>query len=93
MYYDDLLKLVASIKWSKDVSKAPKGHMETRKIGKNMAEIFVPDRVILATKCGKVTLSYWHPEKDDKPGRWNMLNQGEEPVAWFPWPEYPSESI
>lgn len=42
-------------------------------------------KVILATKCGKVTASRWL-END---GRWLMLATGERPVAWQEWPEYP----
>ncbi|HKY87626.1 MAG TPA: hypothetical protein VJL90_12760 [Pseudorhodoplanes sp.] len=75
--------------WNFDISKAPRGKyvVQHRKFGKGEGDIrvFVPDRVILATKCGKVTLSKYIP--DEK--RWEMLAKGEEPVAWFPWPEYP----
>lgn len=78
--------------WNFDISEAPRGQtvMQPRKVGdkETMVSTFVPDRVILATKCGKVTLSEWLP----KAGRWMMLNGGEQPVAWQPWPEHPESS-
>lgn len=42
-------------------------------------------RVILATKCGKVTTSRYLPKED----RWEMLAKGEQPTAWHSWPTYP----
>lgn len=79
--------------WSFDISIAPRGKhvVVTRKAGKTMADvrIFKPDRVILATKCGKVTLSHYLPDE----GRWVMLAKGEEPVAWHPWPEHPKPEV
>jgi hypothetical protein len=75
--------------WNFDISEAPRGRMiATRtKIGAKEvdSETFKPDRVILATKCGKVTLSRYFP----KEGRWEMLGKNEQPVAWQPWPEHP----
>jgi hypothetical protein len=44
--------------------------------------------VILASKCGKVTHSYWVA----KEARWCMFNKGEAPVAWQPWPEHPDKT-
>ncbi|OAP40382.1 hypothetical protein AU381_00190 [Sinorhizobium glycinis] len=38
--------------------------------------------VILETKCGKVTKTYWI----EKEGRWAGFAKGEEPIAWQPWP-------
>ena len=75
--------------WNRDISLAPRGKyvVVNRKFGKTMADaqVFKPDRVILATKCGKVTLSHYLP--DEK--RWMMLHTNEEPVAWMAWPEHP----
>jgi hypothetical protein len=75
--------------WSFDISKAPRGRyvVVNRKFGKTLADakVFKPDRVILATKCGKVTTSHYMPEEK----RWEMLATGEQPVAWHPWPEHP----
>lgn len=75
--------------WDFDISRAPKGNMVTRyvatKDGKKPFEAFEADHVILATKCGKVTVSYWIPDES----RWCMLSKGEEPVAWQRWPDHP----
>lgn len=75
--------------WSFDISKAPRGSyvVVNRKFGKGQADtrVFKPDRVILATKCGKVTVSKYLP--DEK--RWEMLAHGEQPVAWQAWPDHP----
>lgn len=82
--------------WSHDLTTAPRGKMEmaTRKVGKNVHEVtdFVPDVLLLATKCGKVIRSYWIPESGKSPGRWSGLATGEEPVAWAPWPVYEPQS-
>ena len=76
--------------WSFDISKAPRGKyvVVNRKVGKEVfadQRVFRPDRIILATKCGKVTTSHYMP--DEK--RWEMLAAGEQPVAWMVWPEHP----
>lgn len=44
-------------------------------------------RVIVACKCGTVTVSEWlPPNKRDRPrGRWEMLATGEAPLAWQPF--------
>lgn len=92
--------MTAFMEWSKDISKAPRGywvtsmkpHFATKKLYETT--VFHPQRVIVATKCGKVTLSQWLPEgKERKKPRWEMLGENEEPVAWMPWPEYPLEFI
>lgn len=79
--------------WCTDISKAPRGKyvVVNRKVGKVQADqrVFRPDRVILATKCGKVTLSKYLP--DEK--RWEMLAAGEQPVAWQAWPDHPRVTI
>jgi len=76
--------------WNFDISEAPRGQtvMQPRKVGdkETTVSVFVPDRVILATKCGKVTPSEYLP----KEGRWVMLAAGEAPLAWQPWPAHPT---
>lgn len=75
--------------WNFDISQAPRGrNIVTTRDGKNgpmSVTRFVPDRVIAASKCGKVTVSYFIPDED----RWCMFTHGEPPIAWRPWPEYP----
>lgn len=73
--------------WSSDISQAPRGNMvettvQTSK-GPRTTSRLVPTKVILTTKCGKVTLSQYIPDEE----RWLMLGKGEQPVAWQPWPE------
>jgi len=79
--------------WSFDISQAPRGKyvVVNRTVGKVQADqrVFRPDRVILATKCGKVTLSKYLP--DEK--RWEMLAAGEQPIAWAAWPDHPRVTI
>lgn len=76
--------------WSRDMDAAPRGKTvtitETDKDGKaRERQEFRRDHVILATKCGKVTRSYWILDEQ----RWCMLANGEAPVAWMPWPDHP----
>lgn len=76
--------------WNFDISEAPRGRMVTKRHktkngGVVESEHFEGVHVILATKCGKVTKSYFIPDAD----RWLMLAKGEQPVAWQPWPEHP----
>jgi hypothetical protein len=86
--------------WNFDISAAPRGHYveetlpgrsgSVRTIRKHAAP-----KVILATKCKKVIQSKWLPPDDSERrpiGRWEMLNAGEEPVAWMPWPSHPEVS-
>jgi hypothetical protein len=81
--------------WSFDLTTAPRGKTVTsaRKVGNNTHEItdFVPDVIWLATKCGKVSRSYWIPESGKTPARWSGLATREEPVAWQAYivPEHP----
>ena len=76
--------------WNFDISQAPRGRyvVKARKIGKGEGDqrVFVPEPVIVATKCGVVTRSHYLPEQK----RWAMLAKGEQPVAWQPWPEHPN---
>mgnify|MGYP000995851210 CR=1 FL=1 len=81
--------------WSADISTAPRGHIEKRKVGKHLVKVFEAEPVILASKCGKVMKSYWCPPVENDPhdkqqqGRWHGMHYGEKPVAWQPWPDHP----
>lgn len=76
--------------WNFDIDLAPRGQMTTKlhatKTGTSAVEVFQPERVILATKCGKVTPSQYLPKED----RWEALAKGESPVAWQVWPVHPN---
>jgi hypothetical protein len=70
--------------WSTDIKSAHHGRYEIKQRREGVdIRVFVPERVILTTKCGKVLQSYYVP--DEK--RWMFLHHGEQPVAWMPWPE------
>ena len=79
--------------WSFDIAAAPRGKyvVRNRKFGETSADtkVFEPDRVILATKCGTVTVSKYLP--DEK--RWEMLAAGEQPVAWVVFPTHPHAKV
>jgi hypothetical protein len=76
--------------WNLAISQAPRGRnvtqIRTIKGADVEVAVFERENVILATKCGKVTTSYYIPKED----RWCMLAAGEQPVAWMAWPEHPS---
>jgi len=80
--------------WNTDISAAPRGyekkvsHIDNK--GRTITKtVFVPQNVILACGDGEtVTVSRWLPNV----ARWNMLATGEQPVAWMPWPNHPSEA-
>lgn len=76
--------------WNFDISKAPRGRYEivNRRFGKTFSDmkVFVPEPVILASKCGKVIKSRYIP--DEK--RWECFQKGEQPIAWMPWPSHPA---
>ena len=79
--------------WNFDISTAPRetptkrhGTTNTGKAITYDASEYTP--LILATKCGKVTRSYWI----EKEQRWAGLSKGEKPVAWMPWPDHPHAS-
>jgi hypothetical protein len=75
--------------WNFDISAAPRGKtvQRDRKVGDKdtTVSVFVPERVILATKCGVVTASQYLP----KESRWEALATGEQPIAWQLWPKHP----
>ncbi|MGN7959158.1 hypothetical protein D3C80_488660 [compost metagenome] len=49
----------------------------------NITEAQTGDYVWLATKCGRVIMSYWMKD------RFHDLPSDEEPVAWQPYPRKP----
>ena len=82
--------------WNFDMSQAPRSkkvfsHTVALKKGGNPTgetkDIYKleKDVIIAASKCGKVTASYYIPDED----RWCMFAKGELPIAWQPWPEHP----
>lgn len=84
------------IKWSSDISTAPKGEMVANKRvvsikGKpteQTFETFIPTFIMALTKCGKIVRTYWLPGKEGTLDgeRWSGLNRGEQPVLWANWP-------
>lgn len=53
-------------------------------------------KLLLASKCGKVTASRWLPPEERGPGRhpreigrWQMFDTHEDPVAWMLFPTHP----
>ncbi len=79
--------------WNFKIAKAPSGRIVEKSViaksGKTtIQKTFVPDLLIVATKCGLVTRS-----RILENGRWENLAMGEKPVAWQGWPVHPhSES-
>lgn len=70
--------------WNTDIKAAPHGRYVVKQRREGVDQrVFVPERVILTTKCGKVVLSHYLPEEK----RWLMLGKGEAPTAWQAWPE------
>jgi hypothetical protein len=80
------------VSWNFDIASAPRGktvtQVRTVKDKQVEGEVFQPDYVILATKCGSVGRSQYLPRED----RWEGLAKGEQPVAWQAWPEHPGVS-
>ena len=81
--------------WSTDISAAPRGKcVKTSKIvgGKTRTSVSVErEPVWLASKCGKVILSYWLWTSEvcgkTTKARWIMLSENEQPLAWYPFTE------
>lgn len=74
--------------WNFDISEAPKGRMVTRHgVGNAKADIqvFEPEKIWVASDCGKVGTSYFIPEQD----RWCGFTKGQTPKAWMPIPSHP----
>lgn len=72
--------------WSTNIAAAPRGRYVLRAAanGKGHIKTFEPAPIILAAKCGTVTVSHYLP--DEK--RWDLLSASEEPVAWAPFAGY-----
>lgn len=78
--------------WNFDLTQAPVGTNRTveKKFPDGSTrkhEIFEAAQVWAASKCGKVTLSYYIPKEK----RWNMFTKDVPPIAWQPFvvPEHP----
>lgn len=75
--------------WNFDMEAAPRGKTVTVtraiKGEPRQVEEYVRNDVILASKCGKVTKSYWIPDEN----RWAGFQPGEEVRAWLEWPTHP----
>jgi hypothetical protein len=80
------------VNWNTNINGIPCGSQVKRSVqtkdGVKQYDDFQRDDVILATRCGKVIKSYWIP--DEK--RFAGLANGEQPVAWVPWPRHPNSS-
>lgn len=72
--------------WNTNIAAAPRGRYVLRAAakGKGHVKTFEPAPIILATKCGTVTVSHYLPDAK----RWEMMSAGEEPIAWAPFPGY-----
>ena len=81
--------------WSTDISAAPRGkRVKTSKVinGKTHTSVVIErEPVWLATKCGKVILSYWLWTREVggkmTKARWIMLSENKQPLAWYPFTE------
>lgn len=86
--------------WNYDISAAPRGHYVKETLPSRNGSVRTlnrhhADRVILATKCGKVIASRWLPpdDRERRPvGRWEFMGAGEYPLAWQLWPTHPQET-
>ena len=75
--------------WNYNMDEAPKGRYEKReKVGRNgevvKFDVFIPDTIIVASKCEKVIVSRYL-----ETGRWNFFTKGVPPIAWQPYPTHP----
>lgn len=80
-------------RWNHDISAAPRGYHETktRTVGdkKQNYDVFVSERILAVDSTGKVFGTYWvEPGKYSKNGRWSGWCEGQDPIAWAPWPTY-----
>lgn len=93
--------ITTHLKWSDDISKAPKGEYVTTtyqtmvkgKPHEVTKTEHAPTKILALTKCGKVVSTYWLPAKQTASGalldggRWSGLATGEEPLRWALWPD------
>lgn len=90
------------LKWSGDISAAPKGEMVTTTYHQMVKGApvertridHVPTRIMALTSCGKVIPTYWMPaSKHTLNGevldgdRWIGFNRGQSPLLWALWPD------
>jgi len=77
--------------WNFDMDHAPTGsYLGIVRVykGKEVTkEEFFPSKIITASKCGKVIVSYWIPKEK----RWCMYKKGELPIAWQSYPAHPHD--
>lgn len=77
--------------WNFNIDDAPRGKYKTVsfvKEGKLISrEVFQPENVITASKCGRVIVSQWLDEEK----RWSMYGVNELPIAWQDYPRHPNE--
>jgi len=77
--------------WNFNMDEAPQSCYEDREVksGKGTAikEVFVPVKIIAASKCDKVNISYYLPKEN----RWCMYAKNELPIAWQIYPDHPNE--
>lgn len=67
--------------WNHDMGKAPRGRYRLIPSGKGTGtpKVFEPQRIVVAGRCGTVTISYWI----DADKRWNMFTAETPPIAWM----------
>lgn len=81
--------------WNYDTKEAPKievayvEYMDTDGKAKRK-RVVNTTRILTASKCGKVFISYHYTDEKDK-DRWSGYATNERPVAWMPLPEPPKE--
>nr|WP_312970701.1 hypothetical protein [Brucella intermedia] len=80
--------------WNFDISQAPLGEFvsTTRTVkGKEVvSRDYRHDKIIAATDCGNVIITWWLPQIGQDGGRWNFFCKGQVPVAWMPYPKHPN---
>lgn len=82
--------------WNFDIREAPKGEYvsTTRTVkGKEVtSRDYQSVKIIAATDCNKVIITWWLPQVGQDGGRWNFFCKGQEPLAWMPYPKHPNAS-
>jgi len=69
--------------WNLDMTKAPRGRYRVVPSGDGKAtrRVFEPAKIIVAGRCGTVTVAHW---MDDQKC-WNMFTAEVPPIAWMPF--------
>lgn len=79
--------------WNFDISQAPLDeYVSTTRTVKGKEVVsrdYRNEKILVATKCGKVLTSYWVPKNGQDGGRWNFLATREQPIAWMHLPKHP----